>query len=79
VVEKLIRLPALETAREAVTVPYIRTDYTSKVCWLGVDERYYFFLQKNFISRTRTNFSQLWREFFFGGKLKGHVRRINVT
>ena len=25
-----------------------------------------------------TNFSQLWREFFFGEKLKGDVRRIGM-
>jgi len=43
---------------------------------LGVGERYYFSLQEN--SRTAdpfpgTNFSQLWRELFFGEKLKVDV------
>jgi len=54
------------------------TDIHQGVGWLGVGERYHFSLQK--IIRTTdpcpgTNFSQ-HEGIFFGGKLKGNVRRI---
>ena len=51
------------------------TDIHQGVGWLEVGERYYFSFQKNFRTADPcpgTNFSQLWREFFFG-KFKGEL------
>jgi len=55
------------------------TDIHQGVGWLVVGKRYYFSLHKNFRTADPfpgTNFSQLWRDFFWRKITRGCVRRI---